>query len=176
MSATTKRWSRRYHCLPSFVIGGAQKAATGSLAKWLEGHPYLKGGYGSNGHPGEVHYFDSFRNNASLTDLERTWRSYAERFPALSENESERACSRTKSPPVTYGSIKHLDYFPPFTVLCLDHHLRDPVDRAYSAFAHHIRHGRFGVIGDRVHTIRTARRVSRSPSALEGLALDSNKI
>ena len=30
------RWSTRYRCLPSFVIGGAQKAATGSLAKWLE--------------------------------------------------------------------------------------------------------------------------------------------
>ena len=39
-------WSTRYRCLPSFVIGGAQKAATGSLAKWLEGHPYLRRGIG----------------------------------------------------------------------------------------------------------------------------------
>ena len=46
------RWSTRYRCLPTFVIGGAQKAATGSLAKWLEGHPYLRRGIGDNGHPG----------------------------------------------------------------------------------------------------------------------------
>ena len=142
------RWSTRYRCLPSFIIGGAQKAATGSLAKWLEGHPYLRRGIGSNGHPGEVHYFDSFRNNASLTDLERTWRSYAERFPALSENEVKKGVlTYEKSPSYLrfHQAPRLLSALLPSCAWIII--LRDPVDRAYSAFAHHIRHGRFGVAG-----------------------------
>ena len=141
-------WSTRYRCLPTFVIGGAQKAATGSLAKWLEGHPYLKRGIGSNGHPGEVHYFDSFRNNASLTDLERTWRSYAARFPALSENEVKKGVlTYEKSPSYLrfHQAPRLLAALLPSCAWIII--LRDPVDRAYSAFAHHIRHGRFGVAG-----------------------------
>ena len=150
----TTRWSTRYRCLPSFVIGGAQKAATGSLAAWLQNHPYLRRGIGSNGHPGEVHYFDAFPKNASLVDLETTWRSYAERFPALSENEVRTGVlTYEKSPSyLRFGQAPRLlaSLLPSCAWIII---LRDPVDRAYSAFAHHIRHGRFGVVNDRVHTI-----------------------
>ena len=148
------RWSTRYRCLPSFVIGGAQKAATGSLAKWLEGHPYLRRGIGSNGHPGEVHFFDAFARNASLVDLDRTWRSYAERFPALTENDVRKGVlTYEKSPSyLRFGQAPRLlsALLPSCAWIII---LRDPVDRAYSAFAHHIRHGRFWVVNDRVHTI-----------------------
>ena len=142
------RWSTRYRCLPTFVIGGAQKAATGSLAKWLEGHPYLRRGIGDNGHPGEVHYVDAFARNASLTDLERTWRSYAERFPALSENEVKKGVlTYEKSPSYLrfHQAPRLLSSLLPSCAWIII--LRDPVDRAYLAFAHHIRHGRFGVAG-----------------------------
>ena len=141
-------YSTRYRCLPSFVIGGAQKAATGSLAKWLEGHPYLRRGIGSNGHPGEVHYFDAFSRNASLVDLEKTWRSYAERFPALSENEVKKGVlTYEKSPSYLrfHQAPRLLSALLPSCAWIII--LRDPVDRAYSAFAHHVRHGRFGVAG-----------------------------
>ena len=143
-----KRWSPRYRCLPSFVIGGAQKSATGSLAKWLENHPHLRRGIGSKGHPGEVHYFDSFSRNASLVDLERTWRSYAARFPALSENDLKKGVlTYEKSPSyLRFQQAPRLlaSLLPSCAWIVI---LRDPVDRAYSAFAHHIRHGRFGVAG-----------------------------
>ena len=41
----TNIWRETYRCLPSFVIGGAQKAATGSLRSGSRSHPYSEEGY-----------------------------------------------------------------------------------------------------------------------------------
>ena len=47
-------------CLPSFIIAGAMKSATGELMKWLDLHPYLQSGKGK-GKQGtamnEIHFF-----------------------------------------------------------------------------------------------------------------------
>ena len=112
------------------------------------GAPLSEARYGSNGHPGEVHYFDAFSRNVSLVDLEKTWRSYAERFPALSENEVKKGVlTYEKSPSyLRFRQAPRLlsTLLPSCAWIII---LRDPVDRAYSAFAHHVRHGRFGVAG-----------------------------
>ena len=44
-------------CLPSFIVAGAQKAATGWLRQRLAAHPSLAQGGGK-----EVHYFDKLQN------------------------------------------------------------------------------------------------------------------
>ncbi|KAH8046127.1 [heparan sulfate]-glucosamine N-sulfotransferase [Aureococcus anophagefferens] len=64
-------------CLPTFLIVGAQKAATGSLSDWLSRHPALRRGDGPAAHRREVHYFDQLPGNGSDTAaLEATWRDY----------------------------------------------------------------------------------------------------
>ena len=70
-------------CLPSFLIVGAQKAATGSLSDWLSRHPMLRRGSGPKAHAREVHYFDRLRGNATAS-VDGTWREYLGAFPRLS--------------------------------------------------------------------------------------------
>ncbi len=114
-------------CLPSFIVAGAQKAATGWLRQRLAAHPSLAQGGGK-----EVHYFDKLQN---LHD----WRSvYLDNFA-------------TPQALITYE--KTPDYLPNATALksiyslipsvSLIFMLRDPSSRAYSAYQHHCRKGRF---------------------------------
>jgi hypothetical protein len=114
-------------CLPSFIVAGAQKAATGWLRQRLAAHPSLAQGGGK-----EVHYFDKLHN---LNE----WRStYLDNFA-------------TPSALITYE--KTPDYLPNATALksiyslipsvSLIFMLRDPSSRAYSAYQHHCRKGRF---------------------------------
>jgi len=152
------RWSRgpprHLRCLPSFVIAGAQKAATGSLSAWLEAHPALRRGVGASGHPGEVHYFDAFPRDASSEAVEATWRAYANRFPALSSREAEAGVQTFEKSP----SYLRFDQAPRLLSGLLPAArwvvvLRDPVERAYSAFAHYVRHGRFGTMDGSVRSL-----------------------
>jgi len=76
----------RLRCLPSFLIVGAQKAATGSLASWLGEHPHLRRGVGPAAHVNEVHYFDQLDGNA--TRPLANWRSYLRAFPAVTPAEA----------------------------------------------------------------------------------------
>mmetsp|Transcript_16577 Transcript_16577/g.66903 ORF Transcript_16577/g.66903 Transcript_16577/m.66903 type:complete len:224 (+) Transcript_16577:62-733(+) len=52
-----RQWTRRVRCLPSVLIAGAQKSATGSLSDWLSSHPLVRRGtgatpeYGGESHP-----------------------------------------------------------------------------------------------------------------------------
>ena len=71
------RWSRgpprHLRCLPSFVIAGAQKAATGFLRQRLARHPQLAQGGGK-----EVHYFDRLDGA-----VDKTWATtYLDEFAA----------------------------------------------------------------------------------------------
>ena len=132
-------------CLPTFLIVGAQKAATGSLSDWLSRHPALRRGDGPAAHRREVHYFDQLPGNGSDTAaLEATWRDYLASFPAVSRDEARAGVATfEKSPsyarfPDALALARHL--VPGVHLVVV---LRDPVDRAYSAYCHHARHGRF---------------------------------
>ena len=132
-------------CLPTFLIVGAQKAATGSLSDWLSRHPALRRGDGPAAHRREVHYFDQLPGNGSdAAALEATWRDYLRSFPAVSRDEARAGVATfEKSPsyarfPDALALARHL--VPGVHLVVV---LRDPVDRAYSAYCHHARHGRF---------------------------------
>ena len=77
-------------CLPSFLIVGAQKAATGSLSDWLSRHPMLRRGSGPKAHAREVHYFDRLRGNATAS-VDGTWRDYLGAFPRPSTGQDKGA-------------------------------------------------------------------------------------
>ena len=126
-------------CLPTFLIVGAQKAATGSLSDWLSRHPALRRGDGPAAHRREVHYFDQLPGNGSdAAALEATWRDYLASFPAVSRDEARAGVATfEKSPsyarfPDALALARHL--VPGVHLVVV---LRDPVDRAYSAYCHH---------------------------------------
>lgn len=131
----------RLVCLPSFLIVGAQKSATGSLADWLGRHPQLRRGVGANGHPNEVHHFDTLEDGAAPED---TWRAYLDAFPAItSADAASGVATFEKSPSYArfpYALAAAAALVPSAHLVVV---LRDPVDRAYSAFGHHARRRRF---------------------------------
>lgn len=120
------------YCLPSLIVGGAQKAATGWLRQWLGRHPEL-----SQGGEHEIHYFDNLPRDKPLKDWAT---SYLRAFPTHSST--------------VYTFEKTPDYLPNVTALVnirallpsvkLVFLLRNPTARAYSAFQHHCRRLRFG--------------------------------
>ncbi|KAJ8607589.1 hypothetical protein CTAYLR_010529 [Chrysophaeum taylorii] len=121
------------YCLPSFIIGGAQKAATGWLRQWLATHPEL-----SQGGEHEVHYFDKLEDSRAS--------DWSSRYLPFFRTASTRHYSFEKTP----------DYLPNATALAairgllpsvkLVFLLRAPAARAYSAFQHHCRRLRIGAI------------------------------
>ncbi|KAH8057570.1 [heparan sulfate]-glucosamine N-sulfotransferase [Aureococcus anophagefferens] len=124
------------------VAGGgrAGKAAAGSLSDWLSRHPALRRGDGPAAHRREVHYFDQLPGNGSDTAaLEATWRDYLRSFPAVSRDEARAGVATfEKSPsyarfPDALALARHL--VPGVHLVVV---LRDPVDRAYSAYCHHL--------------------------------------
>mmetsp|Transcript_31578 Transcript_31578/g.101359 ORF Transcript_31578/g.101359 Transcript_31578/m.101359 type:complete len:547 (+) Transcript_31578:177-1817(+) len=128
-------------CLPSFLIVGAQKAATGSLSNWLSTHPSLRRAVGTKTSPRETHFFDTLRNDSDF--LER-WRFYVNQFPMLSRVEARRGVATYEKSP-SYAryptALQHAAGLVPSAHVVFI--LRDPIERAYSAFAHHARRRRF---------------------------------
>ena len=129
-------------CLPTFVIIGAMKAATGAMMSYLNLHPELISGrrilpYGKLRN--EVHYFDecSSENNCH-------WIDYIRFFP----KQNIRAFSSIKmtfeKTPSYITSKIFLEsmhqMLPSLRVIVL---LRNPVDRAISGFCHNCRHRRY---------------------------------
>jgi hypothetical protein len=116
---------------PAFLIVGAQRCGTTSLYKALSQHPsILRGIRGAR----EVHYFD--------TDYWRGMSWYLGHFPL--EARHRWVSRRLGSPVVTFESTPYYMFhplaaqrvaadLPNVQLLVL---LRDPVERAYSAYAH----------------------------------------
>jgi len=118
-------------CLPSFVIAGAQKAATGWLRQWLGEHPEL-----AQGGDREIHYFDK------APSLDRWPVEYLSQFPSP----SLQAYTYEKTPDYLPNATAMRALFTLLPSAKLVFMLRNPTSRAYSAFQHHCRRGRFGKI------------------------------
>jgi hypothetical protein len=120
--------------LPQFVIIGAQKCGTSSLYRYLNEHPAVAPAAGK-----EVHYFD--------LHFRRGPRWYRAHFPTVLYSEffrvrtGQRLMTGEASPyymfhPRVPERIKTL--LPAVKLIAL---LRDPVERALSAFHHQVRRG-----------------------------------
>jgi hypothetical protein len=114
-------YSRSNH--PDFLIIGAQKSGTSSLFNWLNKHPQMRGSSIK-----EIHYF----NNHIHFGRDINW--YCKNFPGKAVFRFEATPAYMYSPHTcesihrTYPSMK-------FIVV-----LRNPVDRAYSAYNHYRSH------------------------------------
>mmetsp|Transcript_16577 Transcript_16577/g.66901 ORF Transcript_16577/g.66901 Transcript_16577/m.66901 type:complete len:760 (+) Transcript_16577:37-2316(+) len=91
--------------------------------------------------PREVHYFDALAHEENAS---ATWREYLARFPLVTADEAASGVATLdKSPsyarfPRAVAAMRFL--VPSAHVVVV---LREPVDRAYSAFAHHAKRDRF---------------------------------
>ena len=125
----------RARILPSFLIVGAQRCGTTSMARTLDEHPAV---FSAVLHE-EVHFFDvSYRRGLS-------W--YRSHFPLLA---AARWSARSAGAgPVSFESSPYYMFhplaaeriagdLPGVRLLVL---LRDPVERAYSGHAHEVAHG-----------------------------------
>jgi hypothetical protein len=121
--------------LPNFLIIGAQKAGTSSLYYYLKQHPDV---YMSP--VKEAHFFDlaegrDFRNTIPhITGIED--------YRALFRGVSKEKAVGEASPSYIYvpGTPERIrDHIPAAKLIAI---LRNPVDRAYSAFLHTLRSGR----------------------------------
>lgn len=126
------RWqTRRWRVLPDFIIIGAHKGGTTSLYDYLSGHPQMVPAFEK-----EVHYFDRRYDGDPL--------SYQVSFPprarmALTARRAGRAITGEASPyylahPHIPGRV--MSMVPDAKIIAL---LRNPVDRAVSAFHHNRR-------------------------------------
>jgi hypothetical protein len=118
--------------LPSFILVGAQRAGTTSLFRALMSHPLI---HSANYHKG-VNYFDV------SYDRDLSW--YRGHFPTAS---ALRARSRgTAGDPITFeasgyymfhpcAAERMARHLPEVRILAM---LRDPVERAYSAWKHEL--------------------------------------
>ena len=114
-------------CLPSFIVAGAQKAATGWLRQRLAAHPSLAQGGGK-----EVHYFDKLQNL-------HEWRStYLDNFATPSAVDHVREDAGL--PAERDGSQKYIQFDP---VRVLNLHAARPFVQSLLAYQHHCRKGRF---------------------------------
>ena len=109
---------------PGFLIAGAQRCGTTSLFRLLAGHP--------NVHPPRVtkgiHYFDT------ADRFRRGPKFYAAHFPLMRATRGQQAITGEASPYYLYHPLagsRISAELPDAKVIVL---LRDPVERAYSAF------------------------------------------
>ena len=120
--------------LPAYIIIGAQKCGTSSLYRYLNEHPAVAAAAGK-----EVHYFD--------WHYRRGPRWYRAHFPTVAYRElfrartGQRLVTGEASPyylfhPHSPERVKHL--VPDVKLIVL---LRDPVERAVSAYHHQVRAG-----------------------------------
>lgn len=121
--------------LPSFILVGAQRAGTTSLFRALMSHPLINA---ANYHKG-VNYFD--------VNYSRDFRWYRGHFPTSATLRSRgRGCS---GDPITFEASGYY-MFHPLAAERIARHLpdvrivamlRDPVERAYSAWKHELARG-----------------------------------
>eukprot|EP01041_Mallomonas_annulata_P006109 gene6109-12368_t len=152
------------HCLPSFAIVGAMKAGTGALMKWLNLHPYLMSGKGSEGKR-EIHFFGQQYEEAQCKVCEYAkhfvvYKGQKRKTQTQTQTDSQQTPVKTggnRLRPVDvdrlYTFDKSPDYMrdrdkllqmktllPSLRIVVL---LRNPVSRAYSGFRHNCRHHRY---------------------------------
>jgi hypothetical protein len=124
--AKTVGWWRRMTSgrrkLPDFLIIGAQRSGTSTLYQYIARHPHVQGAFRK-----EVHYFDTYYNRGP------DW--YRANFPIRGLT-GEATPSYLLHPEVPARVAAML---PNVRLLAI---LRNPVDRAYSAFHRNIRLGR----------------------------------
>jgi hypothetical protein len=113
--------------LPTFIIGGAQKAGTTSLHWRLKSHPDVF----IPDLPQEIHYFDDERNFARGVG----W--YEELFSAW----SGQRCVGQTSPRYLYDPAAPARIHATLPHVRLVFTLRSPVDRAYSQYWHSVKQG-----------------------------------
>jgi len=110
---------------PAFIILGAQKSGTTSLYRYLAAHPSVKPALRK-----EIHFFD--------LNFDRGWNWYLKHFP-----------SRVPPGSITGEATPYYlfhpavprrvaDMLPDAKLVAV---LRNPVDRAYSHYAHSVKHG-----------------------------------
>ena len=122
--------------LPSFILVGAQRAGTTSLFRALMSHPLI---HSANYHKG-VNYFD--------VNYDRDFSWYQGHFPTAA---CLRKRSRRRRPatPITFeasgyymfhpcAAERMARHLPDVRILAM---LRDPVERAYSAYKHELARG-----------------------------------
>ena len=121
--------------LPSFILVGAQRAGTTSLYRALMSHPLI---HSANYHKG-VNYFD--------VNYHRDFAWYQGHFPTASH--VRRANRSVAGEPITFEASGYY-MFHPCAPERMAHHLpdvrilamlRDPVERAFSAYKHELARG-----------------------------------
>ena len=121
--------------LPSFILAGAQRAGTTSLFRGLVSHPLV---FGANFHKG-VNYFD--------VNYTRPFSWYQGHFPT--EAALQRHARELHGEPVTFEASGYYMFHPCAAERIARHlpdvrilaMLRDPVERAYSAWKHEAARG-----------------------------------
>jgi hypothetical protein len=114
--------------LPDFVVIGAQKCGTGFLYRHLKRHPEIK-----STDVREVHYFDDNYGKGL------SW--YRSQFPPSKGKGKRWTVTGEKSPYYLYhphAAMRIAEVIPRAKLIVL---LRNPVDRAYSAYHHQVRAG-----------------------------------
>ncbi|WP_347565727.1 sulfotransferase [Nocardioides sp. IC4_145] len=118
--------------LPSFVLVGAQRAGTTSLFRALVSHPLV---HGANYHKG-VNYFDVNHHRGPA------W--YQGHFPTTGHLQRRARAHGVEGDPVTFEASGYYMFHPRAAARMAQHlpdvrivaMLRDPVERAYSAWKH----------------------------------------
>ena len=134
-SRTYGRWTARSRMLPTFLISGAQRCGTTSMYKTLTAHPQVLPAVLHKG----VHYFDTGYTKGP------DW--YRGHFPT--ERAAARAAEAAGGRVITGESSPYYmfhpmagrriaDDLPDARMIIL---LRDPVERAYSAYTHEAARG-----------------------------------
>jgi hypothetical protein len=120
VTRTLGRWTHRRRLRPGFLVVGAQRCGTTSMMKTLAQHPGVAPAVLHKG----VHYFD--------VDYDRGMAWYAGHFPT-----ARRAALTGESSPYymfhPLAPARIAADLPGVRLIVL---LRDPVERAYSAYAH----------------------------------------
>jgi Sulfotransferase domain len=135
VSVTIGQLTNRVRMLPAFLVVGAQRSGTTSMYRTLSQHPAIMKSVLHKG----VHYFDM--------NYERPISWYRAHFPL--EGTARLAERSARATPVTFESSPYYMFhplaggriaadLPGVRLLAL---LRDPVDRAYSAYAHEMARG-----------------------------------
>ena len=121
--------------LPSFILVGAQRAGTTSLFRALMSHPLV---HPANFHKG-VNYFD--------VNYDRDFSWYQGHFPTAAS--LRRRSRRTPGEPITFEASGYYMFHPCAAQRIAQHlpevrilaMLRDPIERAYSAWKHELARG-----------------------------------